>query len=431
MTRALIITYYWPPSGGGGVQRWLKMTRFLREYGIEPVVCVPDDPDYPVLDESLLAEIPEGVEIIRVPVFEPFRAVRTLLGKRNKKELSVGFIEGEKTGWLTRVLGYIRGNYIIPDARKFWVKPLVKILAQYLQNHPADVLISTGPPHSVHLAGAALKRNTGIRWVADFRDFWKDMDHIEHFQMGERALKKHASLELKVLREADRVVAVTPTMAERYSALAGREVDLITNGFDERDFEQAARPKDDEIVIGHFGTLGADRFTPAFWDALAALLDEHATLRDKLRIALYGPTDASTLQYIRQSSLSAHLDYRQYVSHAEAVEAMRTSRLLLLVLNDNNSELGRLPGKIFEYLASAVPVLGLGSVQSDASLLLQETGCGQMLERQDDAGIRSYLETVLLGESSHQPKREVIGQYTRRALAEKYADLLKGVAAGT
>src|SRR5690606_21078826 len=353
-------TYYWPPSGGGGVQRWLKMSRFLPEFGIEPVICRPENADYPLLDETFENEVNPNLEVISVPIFEPFRAVRNLLGQKQKKGISAGFISEGRKSRLVQIMGYARGNYIIPDARKFWVRPVVKRLEEYLKQNPVSAIITTGPPHSVHFIGERLKQKTGVHWIADFRDYWSDMDHAVLFQLGDRAKRKHANLEKEVAHGADQMVVVTPTMAEFYSKLSGKKVEVVTNGFDDADFELPVEESKSQFVVGHYGTLGADRFSPVLWDVLEELMDGNPDFAQHLKIELVGPTDGKTLHYIRNSKLSEKLEYIQYTEHADAVQRMRSAGMLLLMVNNNSSAKGRLPGKIFEYLATQKPILGIG-----------------------------------------------------------------------
>lgn len=427
MNRVLIITYYWPPSGGGGVQRWLKMVQFLPEYGVESVVCHPSNPDYPLVDETFLKEIPNEVETVAVPIFEPFRTVRNLLGKKKKRGISAGFIADGKQGRMVKILGYIRGNFFIPDARKFWVKPVVKQLETYLKSHPVEAIITTGPPHSVHFIGEQLRRKTGIPWVADFRDYWSDMDHADLFQLGKRAKQTHVRLEKRIVQNASRVVAVTPTMAEFYSRMRGAPADLITNGYDASDFERPVDLRENEFVIGHYGTLGADRFTPGLWDMLATLCEENTEFNERLNIELMGPTDASTLNYLRRGPLSGKLRYVHYTTHAEAVHHMRSAGVLLLQLNQNSSEAGRLPGKVFEYMAAGRPILGIGMPHSDAGRMLKESGCGEMLERGEEKGMKTFVLQAFNQELPFEPHAAYVQQFTRKSLAGKYADVVREV----
>ncbi len=428
MLRVLVITYYWPPSGGGGVQRWLKMTRFLPEFGVTPIVCHPKNADYPVKDESFVSEVSPTLETITVPVFEPFRVARKLLGQKEQKSIAAGFISERKTSTAVRLMGYIRGNFFIPDARRFWVRPTIKRLEKYLKQHPVDVVITTGPPHSVHLIGAGLKKKTNVRWIADFRDYWTDMDHSELFQMGNRAQKKHAEFERRVARLADQMVVVTPTMSAFYSSMSEKPAVVVTNGYDEADFSETVIQSHSEFIIGHYGTLGADRFAPALWDAVAAFCAENHDFDKKLVIELVGPTDGATLNYIQSGVLKDKLRYLAYTEHSKAVIRMRSAHLLLLMVNNNSSAAGRLPGKIFEYLAAERPILATGLTESDAATLLTQSGCGQMFDRQNGTEIKKFIESVFLETHTPRPDPLFIQKFTRRNLAQKYAAIIDEVA---
>ncbi|MFN9799935.1 MAG: glycosyltransferase, partial [Bacteroidota bacterium] len=209
MRRALIISYYWPPAGGGGVQRWLKFAKYLPEFGYQPVIFIPENADYPVLDETLSGEVHPSTEVIRLPIWEPYRTFRKVSAKGDKS-VSAGFIRSaRKETPITRVAQWLRGNLIIPDARRFWIGPSVRYLCQYLSEHTTDVIISTGPPHSMHLIAEAVSRRTGIPWLADFRDPWVNMDNADKFRMTRYARARHEFLERRVLRSADSVVTVS------------------------------------------------------------------------------------------------------------------------------------------------------------------------------------------------------------------------------
>lgn len=424
--RALIIAYYWPPSGGGGVQRWLKMVRYLPDFGITPVVVCPDNPDYPILDPTLSSDIPEGLETIRIPILEPYRVIRSLTGRKNKS-IAAGFVSEGKKGNLIKILGWARGNFLIPDARKFWVRPSIKRLKRYLDQNPVDVIITTGPPHSVHLIGLGLRQMTGTPWVADMRDFWADMDHADLFRMSKRAIAAHLAMERKVISAADRVVCASPGMALHYSNVSKSTPQVVTNGYDERDFQNKPRKDNSAFIVGHYGTLGADRFTPVLWEALEELILENPEFRKRLRIELVGPTDESTLMRVKSGELSGFLTYTPYVNHQAAIERMCQASLLLLVVNENASEKGRLTGKIFEYIASETPMLGIGLPDSDPGTMLAQSGRGRMFSRSDKEGIKNHLKEVFEGAAANTAKPSFAQSFTRRKLAEKYAEIIRSL----
>ena len=226
--KVLIVTYYWPPAGGPGVQRWLKFVKYLRNFGIEPVVFTAENPFYPTIDETLAADIPEGIEVIKCPIFEPNNIVAKF--KKKETEKSAGFLDPNPS-FLSRVLLYIRANYFIPDARKYWVKPSVKMLENYLSNNTVDAIITTGPPHSLHLIGKRLKEKIGVKWIADFRDPWTSIDYFHLLPLTKSARKKHFKLEEEVVRAADQVIMVSNHAKKKYVGF-NKAIDVITNGFD-------------------------------------------------------------------------------------------------------------------------------------------------------------------------------------------------------
>ena len=237
MKRVLIITYYWPPSGGSGVQRWLKMSKYLPEYGWQPVIYTTEDAEYPIVDPSLEKDVTPEAEVIRRPIVEPYSFYKKFLGVKKEETVKMGFIEEKekKHGWKENLSLWIRGNLFIPDARCWWVKPSVRYLKEYLKEHPVDAIISTGPPHSMHLIAMKLKEALGLPWIADFRDPWTEIDYYDELHLTKRSDRKHHCLEHEVLTKADNVVTVGPDGARRLEKLGAKDVATIYNGFDRDD----------------------------------------------------------------------------------------------------------------------------------------------------------------------------------------------------
>jgi glycosyltransferase involved in cell wall biosynthesis len=370
--------------------------------------------------------VPQEAEIIRTNIFEPYRTLRALLAKK-KDRTHAGFISEKKgPGKMKRILGWTRGNLFIPDARATWIKPSVRFLTKYLQDNPVDIIVSTGPPHSMHLIARKMHAKTSIPWIADFRDPWVNMDHSDMFQMGERALRRHRKLEKSVLNEADHVVSVSFTETENYSLLTDKTVSTITNGFDEDDFPAASSLNEDKFILGHFGTLGADRYTPALWKALEELTKENKEFANDLEVHFAGPTDVLNLSGAKDTLGTDKVHFEAYLPHREAINKMAESAVLLLVLNNNNSEKGRIPGKIFEYMASCRPVLGIGRQISDSGKLLGENNAGQMFDRDDKDGIKEFLLSRYTSWKMGQGKLDLadsVNHYSRKALTEKMVEI--------
>ncbi len=426
MKKALIITYYWPPAGGGGVQRWLKFAKFLPQHDWTPVIYTPANPDYPLTDEHLVAEIPKEAEIITKPIIEPYRVFRSLSGKK-KDAVHAGFIaKNNKPSRLRKILGWTRGNLFIPDARMLWINPSIKHIINYLKENPVDVIISTGPPHSMHLIALGVHNKTNIPWIADFRDPWVNMDNLEQFNLGNRAMRKHEKLEKLVMDEADVVVSVSFTETENYRKITNTPVHTITNGFDAEDFSKRFPISKDKFILGHYGTLGIDRDAPGLWEALEMLCQNEDFKKDFL-LEFIGPTDALILHNASEAISPEHIKYTNYTNHNLALESMQNATCLLLVLNDNGSEKGRIPGKIFEYMASGRSVLGIGAVDSDSAKLLRESEAGKMFERSDIPGIMDYILSKYLewkSDATSNDNSESIAHYSRSALTSKLAQLL-------
>jgi glycosyltransferase involved in cell wall biosynthesis len=268
-------------------------------------------------------------------------------------------------------LGWIRGNYFIPDARVTWVKPSVEYLSDYLLYNPVDAVITTGPPHSMHLIGLELKRQMGVRWIADFRDQWLKMDNKRHFSLSRRSYAKHAALEKTVIQEADEVISVSYTAAAEYAAMRGKPVHTITNGYDEEDFAQRYEQRRDYFIVGHYGTLGADRDHPEFWERLQA---EAAKSSRPLVLELVGPTDAGIVEKAREVLGAHRVWYREYLPHAEVIKLMMQASVLVLLINRNESAPSRITGKVFEYMACEREIWVFGGVDGGWLIKLIKNG---------------------------------------------------------
>lgn len=424
MKRVLIITYYWPPSGGAGVQRWLKFAKYLPEFGWQPIIYTPSNPDYPAIDESLLNDVPSGIEIIRQPIWEPYGWYRQLLGQKDKK-IGSGFVSEEKEAGLMQKLSvWIRGNFFIPDARKFWVKPSVKYLKKYLRENPVDVIVSTGPPHSMHLIALKLKQELGVKWVADFRDPWTNIDFYQELMLSKWADAKHKDLEQQVLKNADQVLTIGYTMTDEMKALGATNVMTLTNGFDEEDFLEGDFKLDDEFSISHIGTFSPSRNQPKFWQALSELKKENAAFAQKLKIRTIGVVDHSVARSIEEYGLSENWERIAYLSHTELLKYQRSSRVLLVSINNTPNATGILPGKFFEYLASGRPILAIGPKQSDIGTVLEQTKAGFIVESDDLEGMKKTLLNLFNNDVNPGSNSQTVSQFSRKGLTQELGRLL-------
>ena len=282
--KVLIVTYYWPPAGGSGVQRWLKFVKYLQDFGIEPIVYTVDNSKYPILDASLENEIPDNIIVLKQPIWEPNNILSIF--KKKKTQQSAGFLNPNPT-FFGKILQYIRANYFIPDARKYWVKPSVKYLEKYLSENKIDAIITTGPPHSLHLIGLHLKKKTKVKWIADFRDPWTDIDYFHQLPLTKKAIKKHHQLEKEVLKNADASLVVGKTMKTNYEAFS-KNIHVVTNGYDSEEKTNNQSVLDSKFSITHIGLMNADRNPKMLWKALAELSEENSDFKNDLEIKLIG-----------------------------------------------------------------------------------------------------------------------------------------------
>ncbi|MCX6270220.1 MAG: glycosyltransferase family 4 protein [Bacteroidetes bacterium] len=393
MKRLLIITYYWPPSGGAGVQRWLKFVKYLREFGWEPVIFTPSNPEFPELDTSLVKDVPEGIEVLSVPIWEPYSAYKRFIGRGKNEKISAGFLsEHKKPGLTERISVWIRGNLFIPDARKFWIRPSVRFLNKYLSKNPVKVVISTGPPHSCHIIGLHIKQLHNIPWIADFRDPWTCIDFYQELRLTKWADRKHHRLEKQVLASANEVIMISPSQAELFYSIYPREYQVITNGFDQEDYPPEKKQKTDEkFSIAHIGSLVPSRNPEILWEALQQLLSELPQLAEDLQIKLVGKVDYSVIESITARGLLPYLNKIDYLPHDEVVNIQFRSQILLLLINNTPNAAAILTGKFFEYLAVRRPILCIGPTGGDAANILCQTKAGENVTYTDLTGMEDIL----------------------------------------
>ena len=433
MKRVLIITYYWPPSGGSGVQRWLKMSKYLPENGWQPVIYTADGAEYPVEDPSLEKDVCPEAEVIRRPIVEPYNFYKKFLGLKKDQKVKTGFIDetGKQKGWKERLSVWIRGNFFIPDARCWWIKPSVKYLKAYLKDHPVDAIISTGPPHSMHLIAMKLKKALGLPWIADFRDPWTEIDFYEELHLTMWADRKHHRLEHEVLAKADRVVTVSWNWAKGLERLGAKEAIVIQNGYDwETSSDHQKTTLSPEFTLTHLGVIGAARNAPALWEALSELKNANEHFSKDLRINLIGQVDQTVVRNLEECGLKDNTVITPHVPHDEVQRLQNASQILLLLVNNAPNAKGILTGKLYEYLASGRPILAIGPEDGDAARLLDETQTGTVVDFDDKdkmkevvlAYYQRYKENSLFGNDTSS-----IEKYSRRSLAGEYAVLLNKV----
>lgn len=426
MKRVLVVTYYWPPTGGSGVQRWVKFCKYLPQLGWQPVVYTPENPEQLALDETLAGEIPAEVEVLKTHISEPYDAYRKLLGRKKSGGVNPINSAGEKSLSQKAAL-WARANLFIPDPRVSWVRPSVEFLVKYLKEHPVDVIVTTGPPQSMHLIGRGVKRATGVRWIADFRDPWTKMFYFKHLGLGSFAEKVHYRLEKSVLDECDAIISVTPLVQKDFMSMTETPVHMITNGFDQEDFNSVADTAPGEkFTIVHTGLFALDGNPVRLWDVLASKCKEDPAFAEKCQIRLAGKVDIEIIRAIEERGLGANLVNLGYLPHDATVKEQQAASVLILPLRQDPEYRKVLPGKIFEYLAARRPVLGIGQEDGAAAMVLEGAGAGRMYDWDKSDPLADFLdaewERFKAGEAGRTGSD--ISAYSRRALTERLVQVL-------
>ena len=423
MKKVLIITYYWPPSGGGGVQRWLKLAQYLKESSIEPIILTvnKEDATYPHIDEHLCKEA-EGISTYRSKSFEFLKLYGYIFGKKNVPHSA--FANVNKKSFLQTISRFIRGNLFIPDPRKGWNKYAIIEAKKIIADHNIDTIITTSPPHSTQLIGLKLKKELNVKWIADLRDPWTDIFYYKDLLHLPSIKKKDAKYELDVLKNANTIITVSNSIKDLFSKKLGGELDkihVIPNGFDPKDFDINESHKSDVFTFGYIGSLTEEYAPRIVFDALSKLKTDY-----DFRIKFVGNVSPEIRKIIDKNNLSDLCLYKDRVGHDEALKELITSDALLLFIPDVSNNEGILTGKIFEYLASRKPIIGIGPEHGDAAQILNEFSLSKMFDYRSTeihSFLKDLLDKNLMGDSLMNEGDYMY--YSRKNQASQVARLLQ------
>ncbi len=422
--KLLIITYYWPPAGGPGVQRWLKFVKYLPDFNVQPIVYVPENPTYPIIDNGLESEVSERAIILKNKIFEPY-GMASFLGKSKTKKISSGIIPNQKKqSFLEKTLLWVRGNIFIPDARFLWVKPSVKFLKRYIEENGIDTIVTSGPPHSLHLIGLQLKQDLGVTWLADFRDPWTTIGYHKALKLSSYAEKKHKALEKEVLTSADTIIVTSKTTKTEFEAITSRPIAVITNGYDVE--KVTKQPLDEKFTLAHIGSFLSERNPRILWKVLKELTQEHKDFSADFQLKLIGAVSQEVLDTIAEFKLQDFVLNLGYVSHQEAVAHQRKSQVLLLIEIDSEDTKSIIPGKVFEYMVSERPIVAIGPQDSDFAEIITSTNTGVFFTYDEKEKLKTLLLKHYQDYKLNNLKVHAVGlqHYSRKNLTQQLVQLL-------
>lgn len=422
--KILIITYYWPPAGGPGVQRWLKFVKYLPDFDIQPIVYIPENPTYPIVDTNLEKEVSEKAIILKNSIFEPYQ-LASFFSKNKTKKISSGIIPNQKKqSFLDKTLLWIRGNLFIPDARVYWVKPSVSYLEKYIIENKIDIIVTSGPPHSLHLIGLSLKQKLNLTWFADFRDPWTTIGYHKSLKLSTIAARKHKALEYQVLNTADTIIVTSKTTKTEFEDITNKPIAVITNGYDTE--QVGALQLDTKFSLAHIGSFLSERNPSILWESLVELLNEVPEFKSHLEVKLIGAVSQEVLETISQFGLNSYLNNLGYVPHSEAVAHQRNSQVLLLIEINSEETKSIIPGKLFEYMVSNRPIIAIGPAESDFAEIIVETNTGVFFDYTEKLKLKNlilkYYNQFL--EGNLQSYGVGLQKYSRKNLTKELAQLI-------
>ncbi len=429
--KVLIISYYWPPAGGISVLRSLKIAKHLATTDWEPIIYTVKDGQYPIIESDNEKHVPAGITVLKQPCFEPFELYKKLTGrKKNDTLANVLNANSSKKGLIHQLSVWVRANFFIPDARSMWIKPSVKFLSAYLQNHPVDAVMSIGPPHTNTLIAFELSQKLNIPWLMDWQDPWTEVDYYKLFPIGKRAHKVHTALEKKCLKQASAMTIVSPSWKHDAEKLGAHDVEVVYWGYDPDDFQGLKKQITESFIISHIGLLGEDRISLAFFKAVGELCAESPSFKNDVKLVFDGTVTGTIQSIIELNKLNSVTTIIHQSPRKNALQLVLDSTINLSFLNKSENAKGRIPGKLFEYIYANNSILNLGPVDCDVNTILSELGNGKTYEYDDLKGIKHYVEENYIDWKNKKTKtvdQEIINQYAIKQQFRKIEVILNNI----
>jgi len=422
MKKVLIITYYWPPAGGAGVQRVLKFAKYLPQFGWQPIILTVENPESPVIDETLKKDIPRECIVYKTKSLEPFNLYKKLTGKSEDYKIPTNIL-AESKSLKEKISKWIRMNLIIPDAKIGWKHYAVKAGKKIIKEEKIDLILATSPPHTVQLIAKKLAKSTGLKWIADFRDPWLEM--LRNQDNERNVLTKYfdSKLEKSVLQKAGILISISPDMAKLLvTKTNGKKYYVIPNGFDETDFTKIEKVSNKNFTIAYTGIINNTRVPFVFLKALQKLIYEDKLKNIKFVIA--GRTCNEFVAEVQKNNLQNFVEEKGFIPHNQSTIILQQADLLLLVIDNIPNNKGFLTGKIFEYLGARTPIFAIGPVNGNANEIIKNTNSGEMVDYSDENMAYQLLKKMYENWNANTISYKFeVEQYSRKKITESLANI--------
>ena len=386
MKKVLIITYYWPPAGGPGVQRVLKFAKYLPQFGWQPIILTVENGEYPAIDETLAEDIPECCKIYKTNSIEPTFLYKKFTGMMPDEKIPVAILAEENKNWKRRIAKWIRLNIFIPDAKIGWIPFAVKRGREIIKKEKPDIIFSSSPPPTVHLIAMKLAKWSGIKWVADFRDPWTDIYHYDESKKTKLTQNIESKLEEKVLNSCNKIITVSEGFKGLFKPKIERSkiIEVITNGFDQDDIQiKINKDYSNKFIISYAGKINHQQNPQNLWKTLSVIARNNDNFKRDLEIRLMGNINERVIQAIKLAGMNDNLINMNYINHNKLFHILSKSSILLLLVPDTKKNQGIIPGKIFEYISLKKYILGIGPPEGDSAKILNYTHSGKMFAFKD------------------------------------------------
>jgi hypothetical protein len=435
MKNLLIIAYYFPPSGGPGVQRVLKHVQYLPEFGWNPIVLTVENGQFPARDESLLEKIPPNIPVYRTHIFEPYDLYRTLTGKSKDTAIDVNVIhkDNQKLGFKEKIAEFIRSTFFIPDARIGWKFTANSKAMEIIQKHNINAIYSSSPPYTCSIIARYVKRQTGLPWIAGFRDPWTGF--ISSPKRWLIPKKIDEAMEYSVFNEADFVECawqgIIKDALSKYPLLHKEKFFHVPNGFDSADFPHLKNMRNDKFTLTYTGSLYGRRNPSSLFAGIEKLLALGKIHKSDFCLKFIGRFGAEVLEMFEKATFKDSIEIISYMPHEKSIEELFSSDSVLLIVDESKESKEIVPGKVYEYIGSKKPVLAIGPTDGAVAELIIETKSGR-IAHQNDVDIISeifleYINNWKNPEYKFYPDLKAIEKYERKNSAKILAELLDRV----